>query len=261
MPLFEQLKQNILEKIKELSVKHQLNLYNKILKENDMANLKAMMTEAHFGLFFDQYCKALKYDKEAFTNSQKTPDWTIEINGQTIIVEVGRLNPAEEDQRIQDAESKAISEFQKKNPGVFIAGSYHPITQKPLKLSGETGVLATKAEKYGPLVYTDNLPLIIGLYFDFISGHDKLDLFTCLYGRSCEFGGHVAHPDFPLGTKFHDLTDAMFYNNEQIKNNVSGVLLKTDNEYIYFHNYYQSNRLNTENTKWLQSFSLDYYKF
>lgn len=259
--VYKQLKQEILISIQALSEKHNLSLHKKVVNEKDMANMKSILTEFHFGLFFDKFCSTLQYDTEIFSNSDKTPDWILRINGQTIVAEVCRLNPAENDQKIQDAESWAIKEFRIKNPGVPVIGNFHLITQKPLKLKGESGALAVKANKYGSLVSDDRYPFLICLYFDFLSGHDKMDLFTCLYGHSVEFGGYISHPDFPLGTKYHDLTEGLFYCNEQVRENVSGVLLKTEDEFIYFHNYNLKNRLNKVNTSLFMDFSLDYYKF
>lgn len=261
MAALPKIRAELLAKIQQLSEKHQLSLHRQVQKVNDLANLRAILTEARFGLFFDEHCENLQYDKAVFNGSLKTPDWCLQKNGQTIIAEVYRLNPADEDQRRSDAESQVIEEFQKENPGVPVFGTTHIIHQQPLKLTGENGAIAVKSEKYGPLAEANNYPFIICLYFDFISGQDKLELFTCLYGRSCEFGGRIAHPDFPLGTRFHDLTDAMFYDHEQTRKNVSGILLKTENEFIYFHNYSPYNRLSEANVNWLQSFAHDYDTF
>lgn len=241
-----------------LSEKHKLSLYKKILQENDQANLSSLLTESRFGIFFDKFCETLRYDVKAFANSSKTPDWLVGINGQSIIAEVYRLNPALEVHSRRDAENRAMEEFRKKNPGVPVMGTFHRIIPQPLKLSGNSGAIAEKAEKYGPLVEAEGYPLIICLYFDFVSGQDKLDLYNCLYGHSVEFGGYVPHPDFPLGTIYHSLEGAMFYDNQQVKNNVSGVLLRTESSYLYFDNPNPQNRLNEANKGWLGAFQVDY---
>ena len=244
MGLYLEVRPELLQAVKTLSEKHDLALYRKVLREQDRANMNSLLTEARFGIFFDLYAQALRHEVKAFKGSNKTPDWAIDVNGQIIIAEVYRLNPAEDLQRRREA-----------------VGVFHRIIPQPLKLSGEFGVLTKKAEKYGPLVEAAGYPLLICLYFDFVSGQDKLDLFNCLYGRSVEFGGPIAHPDFPLGTVYHNLESALFYDQQQIRKNVSGVLLKTEDSFIYFDNYNPANRLNSANRIWLKSFELDYNDF
>ncbi len=229
MKLFNKIKQDLLEEIIKLSQKHKLSLWEKIKKEDSIVHLNSKLTEAYFGLFFDKTCSQLKYNHKVFMGSDKTPDWIITKNGQDIILEVCRLNPAKEDQERQEAMDAAIEEFRKNNPGILVIGGSHSITIKPEKLYGENGSLSCKAKRYGPLVDTANRPFIICVYFDSVSGHDALDLYDCLYGH--------------LG---------LYYTNEQMKKNVSGVFLRNNsNDYIYFHNFSLQNRLNNDNINWL----------
>jgi hypothetical protein len=233
MKFYENLEPDLSEHIKTLCRKHDLSLWNKLRKEADKTVFYSLLIEAHYGLFYDKTCLQLKYNHKAFRDSDLTPDFVITQNGQDIIVDVCRINPAKEDQEIHEAQT------------VWTNSS---ITIKPEKLYGNKGALVNKAEKYGTFVATENKPFLICLYFDFVSGHDALDLYHCLYGHSAEFGGDIGYGEYTVGTTFYYLVDALYYSNEQMKKNVSGVLLRTNkNEFIYFHNFYFGNRLNYEN--------------
>jgi hypothetical protein len=97
MATLPNIRNELLTKIQQLSQKHHLSLFRQLRKTNDLANLRATLTEPHFGLFFDKHCQNLRYDKAVFTGSKKTPDWCLQKNGQTIIAEVYRLNPSEDE--------------------------------------------------------------------------------------------------------------------------------------------------------------------
>ena len=255
MKLFETVRPDLLEDIYRVCKKHNLSLYDKIRKEENKVNLYSLLSEARFGLFFDKVCSGLKYNHKAFNNSKTTPDFLITIHEQDIVVDVCRLNPAKEDQDRQDAEDAAIEEFRKNNPGIPVMRNSHLITMKPEKLCGANGSIACKGEKYGPLVNEVNKPFLICLYFNFVSGHDALDLYHCLYGCSTKFIGDYNYKEYTIGAQFFDLSNALYYSNEQIKNNVSGVLLCTNsNQFIYYHNFSFHNRLNNDNVNWLSTF-------
>jgi hypothetical protein len=248
MKLFEQIRPELLEEIKILSEKHNMSLFDKIRKEDNMLNLKSLLTEAHFGFFFDSIGSCLKYNHKISKANDLTPDYIFSKNSQDIIAEVFRVNPAQTDMEIQEAEDKAIEEFKKSNPGVPVMGGYHSITWKPDKLNGENGAIAVKANKYGSLAEEKNKPLILCTYLDFISALDPLDLNHSLYGSPAEFGGEFAFEEFYPGSTFHDLSRGLFYKNEQMKKNISGVLLrKNDGSFVYYNNYSSTNRLNAQN--------------
>lgn len=259
MKLFETIQPDLLENIKELCKKHNLSLLKKIKKEENKIHLKSLLTEAHFGLFFDTICAQLKYNNRIFKGSKTTPDFVITKNSQDIIIEVCRINPAKEDQDIHDAEDDAIEQFRESNPGIPVMGGFHSITIKAHKLYGENGSIALKAKKYGPLVDSEDKPFIICLYLDFISGHDDLDLYHCLYGSPAEFGESFPYKEYYPNAQFHDLTKALYYSNEQMKKSVSGILLRTNsNHFIYFHNFSSNNKLNKENINWFMNLQHNY---
>lgn len=249
MKFFEEIRPELLEELNVLCKKHNLSLLKKIRKEEEMLKLKSLLTEAHFGLFFDKIGVDLKYNWRAFKESESTPDFAFSKNSQEIIAEVCRVNPAEKDMAIQTAVDSTIAAFKKEHPDVPVMGGSHSITWKPDKLSGKNGSLAIKANKYGPLVEQANKPIILCIYLDFTSGLDKLDLNHSLYGNPADFVGDFPFQEYFPGSKFHILSDGLFYNNEQMRKNISGVLLRNnDSSHIYYHNFSVTNRLNKDNT-------------
>jgi hypothetical protein len=254
MASYKEIKPVLLQLLQKLCDKHKLSLVNKIKKETDKANMLSLINEGRFGLFFDSYGASLRYDRKVFSGSNKTPDWAVNINGQTIIAEVYRLNPAKQDQDEIDLENQAIEEFELKNPGVPFVGSYHPITIKPEKLEGAKGCLIDKKSKYAPLIEVAELPFIICLHFDFVCGIDALDLSKALYGPTAEFHNSFAYNGYYPGSVFRILEDALYYADEEMKQSVSGVLLRTETDFLYFHNYNPKNRLNKINRAWLLNF-------
>jgi|SRR5215218_7370588 len=211
MKQYENIRPEVLDNIKLLCQKHRLSLFDKILKEDDMLNLKSLLTEAHFGLFFDKIGEDLKYNFRAFKGSDLTPDFIFTKNSQEILTEVCRVNPSEQDMAIQEQEDKAIQEFKKINPDIPVIGGYHSITWKPDKVKGRNSSLSMKANKYGPLVELHNKPLILCIYLDFISGLDNLDLNHSLYGSPAEFVGVFAFGEYFPRAPFHDLSSGLYY--------------------------------------------------
>jgi hypothetical protein len=248
MRLLEEIRPKLLEEISTLCLKHNLSLFQKIRKEEVMLHLKSLLTEAHFGIYFDSIGSKLKYNSRVFKENEVTPDFAFTKNSQEIIAEVCRVNPAEKDMEVQAAEDHAIEEFKRKHPGVPVMGGTHSITWKPDKLSGKNASLSVKANKYGPPAEQADNPIILCIYLDFISGLNKLDLNHSLYGNPADFVGEFAFDGYFPGSKFHVLSDGLFYNNEQMKKNISGVLLRdNDGSHIYYHNFSATNRLNKEN--------------
>ncbi len=249
----------ILVKIKMLCKKHKLSLIDKIFKEDDMLNLKSLLTEAHFGIFFDEIGLNLKYNQKAFKGSDLTPDFIFTKHSQEILAEVCRVNPAERDMIVLNQKDKAIEELKKDNPDIPVVSGFNSITWKPDKLNGKNSSLSVKANKYGPLVEENSKPIILCIYLDFISGLDNLDLSHSLYGSPAEFVGDFAFQEYFPRAVFHDLSNALFYCNHQMRRNVSGVLLRNnDGSFAYYHNFSFSNKLNADNVKYFLSMQQPY---
>jgi hypothetical protein len=254
MKHYENLSETLSKNIKKLCNKHDLSLWKKLKKESNKTVFYSLLVEAHFGLFFDQQCSLLKYNHKIFQNNKLTPDFVISQNGQEIVVDVFRINPAKEDQKIIDAQDIAIDKYRSKNPGVPFWTNAQLLTIKPDKLFGNNSSLINKAKKYGPFVEKENQPFLICLYFDFLSGHDALDLYHCLYGNSIEFIEEINCEEYKVQSNYFDLSNALYYSNKHMEN-VSGVILRTnENEFIYFHNFSIQNRLNTKNINWFLNF-------
>jgi hypothetical protein len=248
MELYKKKRPELLEKIEQLSLKHGLSLFNKIKQETNETNLNSLMTEAHFGIYFDTFSTSIKYNHKYFSQSNATPDFVACVNGQDIVFEVLRVNPAMTDAEIQVAEELAMNNFISENPGIPVMGGFHMITQRPNKLIGENGSIIIKALKYGPLVGKANNPIILCVYLDLISGHNAHDLYQTLYGSSARLMSDFGIDDLYPNSPFHLIGDGLFYNNKQMQENVSGVLLRdNDAQFIYFHNFSSRNRLNTGN--------------
>lgn len=259
MKLFEQIRPEFLEQVKVLSEKHNMSLFDKIRKERNIVNLKSFLTEAHFGIYFDTIGNSLRYNHRISNTNALTPDYTFSINSQQIIAEVCRVNPTESDIKKQIAEEKALEELKNRNPASLVKGSYHPIVWNPVKLYGENASIALKANKYGFLAEESDKPLILCTYLDFISALDALDLNHSLYGCPSEFIGEFAVEEHYPGSIFHDLSKGLFYKNEQMRKNVSGVLLgKNDGSFTYYNNYSSNNRLNAENKDFFRHFQHPY---
>src|SRR5436190_15698211 len=110
MVSFNDIKPEFVTKIKQLCLKHNLSLFDKVRKEQDELQLKSFLTEAHFGLYFDMIGQDLKYNNK-IAGSNLTPDFLFKMDSQEIIAEVCHINPAQKDMDIQRAEDLAIAEF------------------------------------------------------------------------------------------------------------------------------------------------------
>lgn len=255
---FNDIKPELVSKIKQLSLKHNLSLFNKIRKEQDELQLKSLLTEAHFGLYFDTIGQDLKYNNRIF-GSSLTLDFLFEMNSQEIIGEVCHINPAQRDMDIQRAEDLAIEQFEKTNPGILVIPNIHSITWQPDKLFGQNGSIAQKASKYGPLVEQAGKPIILCVYLEFLSSLNPLELYRSLYGSPTEYIGEFEFQDYYPNTKFHNMGTGLFYNNEQMRRNVSGVLLRANNgDIIYYHNFSSTNRLSLQNASFFLDFQHPY---
>ncbi len=85
----------LLEEIKLLDKKHNLNLVRKLETETIKTQFLSTIIEIHFGIFFDKIAADIFYEKKI---DNKTPDWTLWISNQQVLCEVLRLNPSNPDQ-------------------------------------------------------------------------------------------------------------------------------------------------------------------
>lgn len=246
MELYTTVKKNFLIEIETFSRKHSLSLFDKIRKEKDKRNLESLLTEAHFGLFLDKIGTSIKYNN--VLGDSLTPDFSFVSAGQQIIVEVARINPVQKDMDIDDEETELIDRFRKENPGVPFMPQSHSITWKPDKLVGQSGAIAAKATKYKKVIDQQNKPFIICVYSTFISGLDRMDLTHGLYGSVTSLSGEYEGLGYAFNSPFRILDGALFYNNETVRETVSGILLKDhDGSFLFFRNFSSSNRLSKEN--------------
>lgn len=86
---------NTLEMFRDFERRRKLRLIEKIEENHDEIYFYSWFSEIRFGLFFDRFAGVLLNDpkiKCPLTNEDKTPDWLLEVNGQTILAEVLRLS-------------------------------------------------------------------------------------------------------------------------------------------------------------------------
>jgi hypothetical protein len=311
MKLFEEFfsgHKDLLPVFRSFDSKWNLGLIKKLEKETNRTAFEAMITEIHYALFFEQYCSEIHYEYKAFANSDLTPDWTIIINDQTVILEVVRLNAAADEQCFLDFNGLLFEELEKikkscylkldydfdnidkasfdlhafggevdnwlagnlvlyesrtfsngitldviggntKINHVCVYGPFRGIKFKPLRLTGQKSRLLQKVKKYSALTHSNKLPFIIGLYFDFHSWFEPEELNTVLYGHDVIIGWNQPETDW---YSHHDLSNAMYYTNEDMQRDVSGILLRQNNTFSYFHNYYFRNLLNKDNSELLK---------
>jgi len=246
---------SLLDRVRLLSAKYNLSLYRKIQAETNHISRKSFATESSFGLFFDAYCDDLKYDCPIFEGNNLTPDWIVTSNGQTIIAEVYRLNASNEEQEWQFELGKAIQDAQKKYPGLPISSPTRSIQYKPERFHGENGRIVMKAEKYGKFVQKESLPYIICVELDMICGLDLLNVYSSLYGYPMGSLKFNIDEHQILSSKHELREDSLFYKAGEMKDNVSGVLVKYYENFYYYNNYNACNRLNPENQNWLAKFN------
>jgi hypothetical protein len=232
MELYKTVKENLLTEIELLSRKHSLSLFDKIRKEKDLRNLEALLTEAHFGFYFDKIGTTLKYNHSV--GGLLTPDFLFTMNGQEILAEVARINPVQKDMDIDDEENKMIENFRKSNPNDQVIPGIHSITWKPDRLVGQRGSIVKKAERYNNLVSRLNRPFMVCVYLAFVSGLDQLDLSHGLYGSLSELTGEYEGLGYAFDSPFRILDSALYYNSEIVRRTVSGVLLRDhDGSFIF----------------------------
>ncbi len=252
MKLYKTLNEDLISDIETFSRKHSLSLYNKVRKENDRRNLESLLTEAHFGLYLDKIGSSIKYNN--VIENSLTPDFSFVRSDQEIIVEVARVNPVQKDMDVEDQECAEIENFQKENPGRPFNGKAHSITWKPDKIIGQNGAIALKAYKYKSLIANQNKPFIVCVYMAFVSGLDRIDLTRGLYGSVTSLSGEHEGLGYAFNSHFRILDNALFYNNETVRQTISGILLKDhDGNFVFFRNFSSSNKLNDDNSNFFQT--------
>jgi len=121
-----------------------------------------------------------------------------------------------------------------------LAGGGGSINFDYRRLKGDRSTLLRKTQKYSSIIENYNLPYIVCIYMDFHTWFKKDDLYTTLYGLSTE---HEAEINFLS----HNIENALYYANTIVRQNVSGVLLRQNDEFTYYHNFSKSNKLNNKN--------------
>lgn len=251
MRLFETIKPEILSKIEAFSKRNRTSLFEKIKAEEDLLNLKSLLTESHFGMYFEQIGEAIRYNQKIGSHNQ-TPDFLFKLNGQEIIAEVCHINPTQNDMNTQRASDAEHHKFKCANPDDYWIDGPHSIEWKPEKVGGKKGSLTQKAKKYGPLAEQLDRPLLLCVYLEFTSAIDSLDLNHSLYGYPGEYIGEFPFQGYYPNTKFHDLKDALYYSEPQMMKNVSGVLLRENNgAFLFYSNFSSTNRLSLLNLSFL----------
>lgn len=128
------------------------------------------------------------------------------------------------------------------SPIVHIVGAYRSINFDYRRLSGQKSRLFSKL-KYADAVNQQQLPYFICIHLSFESGFDTQDMFKSLYGCSGIFHGDEPFEEFYPDAPFHSFMDGLFYNNEIIKNCVSGIIVYYQGTFTFFQNYCNTNRL------------------
>ncbi|MBO0356672.1 hypothetical protein J0X19_01820 [Hymenobacter sp. BT186] len=288
---------------KAFDAKHQLRVLSQLSQEDNQSQFLSKISEINFGLFFDNLNSQISYEK---IYDNYTPDWAIELNGQSIIAEVLRLNPSVAEQRFLDFCDEFESKIRAIEIGCCLNFKYdknlldidnididackvlienwlrdNPVENRVLvlfgsikivlvylkedlchaclimeggaikfdyrRLSSEKSALVNKAKKYTSIIEKYGLPYIVCICIDTHAWFRKDDLYQALYGLSTE---HVG----PIKSFSHLIENALYYSSEQVMTRVSGVLLRQNDEYTYYHNYSFDNKLNiynkTELLKW-----------
>lgn len=110
------------------------------------------------------------------------------------------------------------------------------------RLRGNNSALLTKAQKYSEIIHRYELPYILCVYLDFNTGFRELDLYQALYGYSTEH-------ECDINYYSHSIEHGLYYMKEKCMADVSGVILRYNNQYTYFHNYSSNNKLSIKNSE------------
>jgi hypothetical protein len=122
------------------------------------------------------------------------------------------------------------------------------------RLAGEESRLFEKLDKYADLANKHNLPYLICLHLSFESWFKPEDMYTKLYGCSGVFHGDEPFNEYYPDAVFHTYADGLYYCNDIIKNCVSGVIVYYQNEFTFFPNYSDKNRLSNDSMQLLNAY-------
>lgn len=208
---FFETRPQLLKDIQSLEKRRSLRLLPLLHKENDEVNFLSRISEIRFGLLFDSFCEVLRFD---YMIDHKTPDWMVQLNGQSILCEVLRLNTPEEETREAIAYDRALRYYQKEHPGVPIITRGTVKTMSTDHLGGAESKLMRKVEKYAEIIDQHDLLFVI-----------------CVAPKLETFLSEVDFSDFLMGRNGFFETNALF------GEKVSGVLLHSYfGQHYYFHN-------------------------
>lgn len=213
----------LLQDVKTLEAKHNLKLLPKLYGDKNEINFYSWISEMRFGLYFDGFSSQLKHNEKI---SGKTPDWTIQMNGQKIITDVLRINTEENELKGQIEIQKSIRKLNEENPERIFIHSRTKVMSSAY-LYGAQSKLVAKETKYRDIVAANKMPLIICVACTLDTFLDSLDFYDFLIGHT---------------------NKGFFYTDKDFSNNVTGVLIRTYyNQFEYFHNEVAENKLNSKN--------------
>lgn len=121
------------------------------------------------------------------------------------------------------------------------------------RLTGERSRLFSKL-KYKNELDKNNIPYLVCMHLAFESSFDPEDIFQRLYGMSTLFEIDEPFEEFYPKVAFHDISQGLYYNNDDIKNYISGILVYYEGQFSYFPNYSKHNRLSKDSHELLKPY-------
>lgn len=128
---------------------------------------------------------------------------------------------------------------------VLSVGNFSTINFDYRRLSGGNSRLLSKL-KYAQVSYENDMPYIICVYLSFQSWFKPEDVYEKLYGSSVEFHHNEPWGQYYPNAPFHDISKGLFYTNMPFRKYVSGILVRYQDEYIFFPNYSSLNKLSNQ---------------
>lgn len=216
----------LLEKIQYIDNKYSTCIfehYNNISKRKDL--IKSLTSEIKCLLILEQFFDItnVTHDSDRETKNDKTPDWTLSLDGVKIIIEVYNQN---------------INEFTRRALAKSKLGEFKTLEIRDDRLS--KGGVREKYSKYVQLIKESNIPYFIFIESDFLADTDKIDLSKFLYGPQVEDITGVI-PSFY--TRFQE---GFYYSNRYVRKFINGFFLLKEGRTSYFHNYNSKNQLPDE---------------
>ncbi|MGO1822269.1 MAG: hypothetical protein ACTHZG_08715 [Ruoffia tabacinasalis] len=128
---------------------------------------------------------------------------------------------------------------------VVAFGNFTPIKFDYRRLSGRNSRLFSKL-KYAEHAWNNGMPFVICMHLSFESWFKPEDVYEHLYGASGEFLHSRPFGEYYPRAPFHDISRGLYYSDEIFRNQVSGVLVRYQNDFTFFPNYSISNRLDDQ---------------